>query len=80
MDTEQEVLETDLKKGQNKRSKDIPKMNKKNFKEIGIDTEAINELYTYGGEQGKKKESLETEMMDFENDILELANQCLAAM
>ena len=55
-------------------------MNKKNFKEIGIDTEAINELYTYGGEQGKKKESLETEMMDFENDILELANQCLAAM
>jgi len=32
-------------------------MVKKNFKTIGIDTDAINELYTYGGEQGKKKES-----------------------
>jgi hypothetical protein len=49
-------------------------MVKKNFKPIGIDTDAINELYTYGGEQGKKKESLENELMDFENGILELAN------
>ena len=54
-------------------------MNKKTFS-IGLDIEAINELYTYGGEQGKKKESLEDEMMDFENGIIELANQCIAAM
>jgi hypothetical protein len=50
-----------------------------NFK-IGLDTDAINELYTYGGEQGKKKTEEESEMEDFEISILELANQCLAAM
>ena len=47
---------------------------------IAIDTEAINELYTYGGEQGKKKTVEENEIEDFESGILELATQCLAAM
>jgi hypothetical protein len=57
------------------------KVLKKNFKpQIGLDIEAINDLYNYGGEQGKKKENEENELMDFENDILDLANQCLAAM
>ena len=41
-----------------------PKMN------IGIDTDAINELYTYGGEQGQKIGNAED---DFECSILELA-------
>jgi hypothetical protein len=65
--------------GTNRRSNHT-KLLKKNFKPIGIDTEAINELYTYGGEQGQKKASQENELMDFENGILELASQCLAAM
>lgn len=47
---------------------------------LAIDTDAINELYTYGGEQGKKRTAEESEMEDFESGILELANQCLAAM
>lgn len=47
---------------------------------LAIDTDAINELYTYGGEQGKRKSAEESEMEDFESGILELANQCLAAM
>ena len=65
----------------NKSSAGQKKMDRKNFRpQIGLDIEAINELYTYGGEQGKKKESEENELMDFENGILELANQCLAAM
>ena len=53
----------------------------KNFNAIlAIDTDAINELYTYGGEQGKKKTEKENEMEDFENGILDLATQCIAAM
>lgn len=47
---------------------------------LALDTDAINELYTYGGEQGKKRTAEESEMEDFESGILELANQCLAAM
>ena len=41
---------------------------------LAIDTEAINELYTYGGEQGKKKTVEENEIEDFESGILELAS------
>ena len=41
---------------------------------LAIDTDAINELYTYGGEQGKKKTVEENEIEDFESGILELAN------
>ena len=53
----------------------------KNFNNmLAIDTDAINELYTYGGEQGKKKTEKENEMEDFENGILDLATQCIAAM
>lgn len=37
-------------------------------------------MYTYGGEQGKKKGENENELEDFESGILELANQCIAAM
>jgi hypothetical protein len=53
---------------------------KSNFRGIGLDIEAINELYDYGGEQGTKKQNVQDELMDFETGILELANQCLAAM
>ena len=60
-------------------SKPNKKMVKPSFG-LAIDTEAINELYTYGGEQGKKKTVEENEIEDFESGILELANQCLAAM
>ena len=52
----------------------------KNLNKIRLDIEAINELYDYGGEQGSKKQSMQDELMDFETGILELANQCLAAM
>ena len=48
------------------------KMVKPNFG-LAIDTEAINDLYTYGGEQGKKKTVEENEIEDFESGILELA-------
>ena len=52
--------------GKNRASSSKPMMLKKTFKPIGIDTDAINELYTYGGEQGEKKDKMENEMMDFE--------------
>jgi hypothetical protein len=45
-----------------------------------IDVEAINDLYDYGGEQGKKHTEKENKMEDFENDILDLASLCIAAM
>lgn len=53
----------------------------KNFNNmLAIDTDAINALYTCGGEQGNKKTEKENEMEDFENGILDLATQCIAAM
>ena len=73
--TDIDIEMVEVPKAGNNRNEGHKKMLKKNFKKIGIDTEAINELYTYGGEQGTKKGgSKENEMMDFENGILELAN------
>jgi hypothetical protein len=47
---------------------------------LNIDTEAINELFNYGGEQGKIMMSEDEEQKQFETDIEELASMCIAAM
>ena len=47
---------------------------------LNIDTEAINELYTYGGEKGEIKISATDEEINFEKEIDELAEMCVAAM
>lgn len=47
---------------------------------MNIDTEAINELFTYGGEKGEVKMTADEEVENFEKEIDELATNCLAAM
>jgi hypothetical protein len=47
---------------------------------LAIDTEAINELYTYGGEKGGLIFSEGEEEELFEKELDELASICLAAM
>lgn len=47
---------------------------------LNIDTDAINELFNYGGEQGKIMMSEDEEQKQFEEDIEELASMCIAAM
>lgn len=47
---------------------------------LALDTDAINEMWNYGGEQGQLKNEAENEVQDFEQDILEMAQVCLAAM
>jgi hypothetical protein len=47
---------------------------------LNIDTDAINELFTYGGEHGQVKMSEDEEIRNFENEIEELASMCIAAM
>ena len=47
---------------------------------LNLDTDAINELFTYGGEHGQAKISEDEEMRNFEAEIEELASLCIAAM
>ena len=47
---------------------------------MNIDTDAINELFTYGGEQGKIKMTEDEEEDNFEKEIDDLASLCLASM
>ena len=47
---------------------------------LNIDTDAINELFTYGGEQGKIKMTEDEEEDNFEKEIDDLASLCLASM
>lgn len=47
---------------------------------LNIDTDAINELFTYGGEQGQVKMSEDEEIRNYEAEIEELATMCIAAM
>jgi hypothetical protein len=54
-------------------------MNNTNAK-LNIDTEAINELYTYGGEKGEIKMTADEEEENFEKEIDDLAKLCLASM
>lgn len=64
------------KKGQVKMIKPVNFMNET----LALDTDAINEMWNYGGEQGQLKNEAENEVQDFEQDILEMAQVCLAAM
>ena len=47
---------------------------------MNIDTEAINELFNYGGEKGQIMMTEDEELVNFEKEIEELATMCLAAM
>lgn len=47
---------------------------------LNIDTEAINELFTYGGEKGDKVWMEGEEENMFQSELDELAGMCLAAM
>lgn len=47
---------------------------------LNIDTEAINELFNYGGEKGQIMMSEDEELLRLEQEIEELASMCLAAM
>ena len=47
---------------------------------LNIDTDAINELFNYGGEKGQIMMSEDEEMKQFEAEIEELASMCISAM
>ena len=47
---------------------------------LNIDTDAINELFNYGGEKGQIMMSEDEEQKALEMEIEELASMCLAAM
>ena len=47
---------------------------------LNIDTEAINELFNYGGEKGQIMMTEDEEQKAFEGEIEELASMCIAAM
>ena len=67
-----------------KEKKAVISMQKKIFtnanSKLNIDTEAINELFTYGGEKGEVKMTTDEEMANFEQEIEEYASICIAAM
>lgn len=51
-----------------------------NQKLLNIDTDAINELFNYGGEKGQIMMSEDEEIKQLESEIEELATFCIAAM
>ena len=51
-----------------------------NQKSLNIDTDAINELFNFGGEKGQIMMSEDEEIKQLESEIEELATFCIAAM
>jgi hypothetical protein len=46
---------------------------------LNIDTESINELFTYGGEKGEIRMTADEEEENFEKEIDDLARLCIAS-
>jgi len=47
---------------------------------LNIDTEAINDMFTFGGEKGSILMNEDMEIETLMNEVEELASMCLAAM
>ena len=56
-----------------------PTKKKKNF-DLNIDTDKINEIYSFGGEKGKQIQISTEEVQEEIDNIRELTFKCLKAM